>query len=173
MGVFMYLDYFNHRITCCKLHNCMMHGCCSESQIHVLNPLSQLSFNLDSSLCPNLAGVRLWRYHNRSFISNTHAWLLLLCMADRLPSPVHPIGMSAQPGSLKTAFCITAYNEKGFIRVLSKCQSGFNDLLSTHTYTEAIYHVCVCVCSHSVCGSFLHCWHFLGNPTFLYFPLCY
>lgn len=43
-----------------------------------------------------------------------------------LLSPVHPIGMSAHPGSLKTAFSITAYNEGGFISALSKCQSSIN-----------------------------------------------
>lgn len=52
-----------------------------------------------------------------------------------LPSPVYPIGTSVQPGSLKTAFYITAYNERGFISVLSKCQSGFNDLLRALAHT--------------------------------------
>lgn len=56
-----------------------------------------------------------------------------------LSSPVHPIGMSAHPGSLKTAFSITAYNEGGFISALSKCQSSINANAQTHMHVVWLF----------------------------------
>lgn len=88
-----------------------------------------------------------------------------------LPSLVHPIDMSVQPGSLKTAFYITAYNENGFNSVLSKCQSSFNDLLSArahthkHTHTQVVFHACVCV-SCNLVQLFSALLAFSGNPPF-------
>lgn len=90
-----------------------------------------------------------------------HPSLVTVAMhSGSFPSLVHPIGMSAQPGSLKTAFYITAYNERGFISVLSKCQSGFNDLLSALTHSHADS-VCECVWLFSTAGVF-------SNLTYLY-----
>lgn len=80
-------------------------------------------------------------------ISSSKLHLVTVAMdGGLLSSPVHPIGMSAHPGSLKTAFSITAHNEKGFISALSKCQSGIN----AHRDTW----------SSSPCESFLRGWHF-------------
>lgn len=105
-----------------------------------------------------------------------HPCLVTVAMhGGLLPSPVHPIGMLAQPGSLKTAFYITAYNENGFIRVLSKCQSGFNDPLCAHrdrhTHTLKLYIMCECV--HSLCVAPFCIVGVFSNPTFLYFPLLF
>lgn len=78
-----------------------------------------------------------------------------------LSSPVHPIGMSAHPGSLKTAFSITAYNEGGFISALSKCQSGINANVQTHMHRDR------------ACGPSLFCMDgIFGNRTLPYFPAC-
>lgn len=94
-----------------------------------------------------------------------HPSLVTVAMhGGSFPSPAHPIGMSAQPGSLKTAFYITAYNERGFISVLSKCQRGFNDLLSTLAHSHADS-ACECVWLFCTAGVF--------NNLISLFPPCY
>lgn len=76
-----------------------------------------------------------------------------------LSSPVHPIGMSARPGSLKTAFSITAYNEGGFISALSKCQSSINANAQTCMRRDR---ACALFCMDGI----------FGNRTLPYFPAC-
>jgi len=126
----------------------------------MLNFLSYLSFYL------NLPTVKFRRGPvvkiPQQIFHLQHPSLVTVAMhGGSLPSPVHPIGMSAQPGSLKTAFYITAYNERGFISVLSKCQSSFNDLLSTPARAHSLTHRRRESASIvAVCGSFLHCWRF-------------
>lgn len=107
-----------------------------------------------------------------------HPSLVTVAMhGGSLPSLVHPIGMSAQPGSLKTAFYITAYNERSFISVLSKCQSCFNDLLNTDIHTHTYMHtrtltLCVCVFMQSQCVVLFCIVGIFTNPTYLYSLCC-
>lgn len=54
-----------------------------------------------------------------------------------LSSPVHLIGMSVHPGSLKTAISITASNEKGFISALPA--NVRTALMLTHKHTRTTH----------------------------------
>ena len=90
-----------------------------------------------------------------------------------LTSPVQPISTSEQPGILKTAFYITAYNEKSlhqrflsilqhimrkaFIRGAFKCQVGLSDVLEdTPTNTQPHTHTRTCTHTHARTHSLRH-----------------
>lgn len=119
------------------LCNCRIHEYGFESLIHVHNLFFLLLLLPSISPLSKFSRCPAGKTPQQIFHLQLSCLVTVAMHGGSLPSPVHPIGMSMQPGSLKTAFYITAYNEKSFISVLSKCQSSFNDLLSTHTHTHS------------------------------------
>lgn len=108
----IHLDY--HQPAKCLHHTGAetLHVIFPEHRFRLFHLKSYLDFYLRISLWSKFSWGPAVKIPQQIFHLQHPSLVTVAMHGGSLPSPMHPVGMLQQPGSLKTAFYITAHNER-------------------------------------------------------------